>query len=355
MFEYFRNYYRSFGIILIITTICLTSFYWIIANWSIIRSTYRCVNLKNTLTGSVGKCFDSVAGPTCQKTDLGYIYGWCNDEDNYGALPGNKSGPYSGNCTQWVWSEDQCPPSQCYGNYPNGIGNQCDKQWGWCNDNGVQRAMLGTQCGPMEGKCDKWIWEVKKCPTGCTAPLKPQKIEKKKKIVDKCVCNGPPINPWRPYDNKHVRIRSKDGDCEFKHSAEKGGVPGVGSNNKVAKFNCSPQAKSDVILLEKSRDGHYRMIDADGCTLRWSGRKGGNDAIGTEERVAKFDCDNNAGDPLILEGTPDKAEVYARIKGQKCGLQWSSVKGNVARVSRNERIAKFDCHDKADTLIFDMA
>lgn len=55
--------------------------------------------------------------------------------------------------------------------------------------------------------------------------------------------------------------------------------------------------------------------------------------------------------PIDIEGTPDNAVIYAKIQGHKCGLQWSSVKGKVKGISHDERIAKFDCNDKADHLI----
>jgi hypothetical protein len=391
MFDYFLHYYQSYGPLLVISSIVLTIFYWTVANFGLLRATYRCVNLKNTVTAQVGKCFDSTQGTSCQTTDLGYIYGWCNDGNNYGPLPGNKSGPYSGYCTQWSWNKEQCPPYQCIGNFPVGIDNQekksCKKQWGWCADKGVEKAMIGTACGPRGETCDNWIWDAKKCPTGCqTAPPTPLKKKCSKGAAkcqlvcgsrddgntlncpppacgksacsDKCICNGPPKDPWIAYENKQIRIRAKDGDakdCQFKHADEKGGVVGVNTTERIAKFSCQTDAKADLMLLEKSKDGKYRIIDSDGCTLQWSGREGGNPAMGTTERIAKFDCGGDMGDPLEIEGTPDNAMLYAKINGQKCGLQWSSVKGKVNGISQDERIAKFDCNDKADHLIVDMA
>jgi hypothetical protein len=356
MLEYFTLYYDTYGIVLAIATIIMTISYLFIANWYTIRATYKCTNLRNTVTGKLGKCFDSVQGTTCQNTDLGHIYGWCNDSDNYGAMPGTKSGPYSGYCTQWIWSNDKCPPTQCMGDFPNGIGKQsetsCKQTWGWCADKGVNRSMTGGPCGPVEGRCDDWIWEVKKCPTACKGRRCPTS---KKRPKNSCICNGPPLNQWKQYDNKNIRIRTKKNDCQLGTAGKSGGAPGIGNNEKIARFDCKADAKADVLLLEKSRDSNYRLINADGCTLKWSQRKGGSDSLGTEERIAKFDCGDDAGDPLILEGSPDNAGIYATIKGKKCGLQWASVGGNASHISRHERIAKFDCHDKADKLIVDAA
>lgn len=355
MVDYVLMYYRTYGVVLIIATITLTIFYWIIANWYTLRATYKCTNLKNTVTGKIGRCFDSVPGTTCGNSNLGYIYGWCNDADNYGAMPGTKSGPYSGYCSNWIWSNDKCPPTQCLGTFPKGIGGQsdsmCSQKWGWCADKGVSRAMVGGPCGPTEGKCDDWIWEVKKCPTACTA----RRCENKSRPKEKCICNGPPKDPWKYYDNKNIRIRTKEGDCQMKYARKTGGVTGVTDNEKVAKFDCRADAKADVMLLEKSRDSNYRLINSDGCALRWSAKKGGNPALGTEERVAKFDCTDSAGDPLILEGTPDQAQIYVKIKDKKCGLQWASIGGGSPNISRHERIAKFDCNDKGDDLVVDLA
>jgi hypothetical protein len=355
MFDFVIKYYQSFGIPLVVATVIIFLMYWFLANWYTLRASYKCTNLKNTVTGKIGKCFDSVQGTTCQNTDLGYIYGWCNDSNNYGALPGTKSGPYLGYCTNWIWSKNQCPPTQCVGDFPYGIGKQntCQSQrWGWCADTGVNKSMIGGPCGPIDAKCNDWIWEVKKCPTSCT---RSRSRTSKTVPKDKCVCTGPPSNQWKMYDNKNIRIRTKDGDCQFKRTERAGGITGVGEKEHIAKFDCASNAKADVLLLEKSQDNNYRLVNAEGCTLKWSQKKGGSNALGLEERIAKFDCSADAGDPLTLEGTPDNAQIYATIKGNKCGLQWSSVGGNTINVSRHERVAKFDCNDKADTLIVDMA
>ena len=50
-----------------------------------------------------------------------------------------------------------------------------------------------------------------------------------------------------------------------------------------------------------------------------------------------------------------QSPIKPNIKGKKCGLQWSSVKGKVKGVTRQERVAKFDCHDKGDRMVVDMA
>ena len=71
--------------------------------------------------------------------------------------------------------------------------------------------------------------------------------------------------------------------------------------------------------------------------------------------MAKFDCGGDNGDPLELEGTPDKCRINASINGRKCGLQWSSVKNKNPGIGKQERTAKFDCHDTGDLMVVDMA
>lgn len=51
------------------------------------------------------------------------------------------------------------------------------------------------------------------------------------------------------------------------------------------------------MLLEKSKDGKYLIVDSNGCTLQWSCREGGNPAMGTAERIGKFDRGGDMGDP----------------------------------------------------------
>lgn len=383
MLEYLIRYYQTYGPLLLLVTIVFTAFYWVLVNWGMIRATYRCVNLKNTVTGNIGKCFSSNEGTSCQNTDLGYIYGWCNDADNYGPLPGKSTGPYVGYCSQWSWCKGQCPPYQCSGSFPKGIGEQEPQVWGWCADAGVERAMIGTACGPRGAKCNNWLWDVKKCPTSCQKPP-PMPLRKRCgagmkasvgedgtlncKPVDKCQCDGgPPLNPWSPLENKVVRVHTKDehlndkenstytgtlkGERCYLTAGRKGdaGISGVTENEKVAKFDCAAEAKGDAFVLEKSNDGKFRLVDANGCALRWARSPGGNPGLENDERMAKFDCGNN-GDPLDFEGTPDDTQFYALIDGKKCGLQWSAVEGKGTGVGERERIAKFDCAERGDTL-----
>ncbi len=396
--NYLYAYYKAYGPLLLIITLILRMLYWILANWGLIRATYSCVSLKNTVTGNIGKCFGSTEGSSCQSTDLGYVYGWCNDADNYGPLPGNKTGPYVGYCSQWSWCNKRCPPQQCPGTFPKGIAEQDPQIWGWCADEGVERAMIGTACGPRGNKCNNWIWEAKKCPTACQ---RPPPVPLRKKCgkdtgntlgcppKDKCNCSGPPSDPWKIYEGKNVYISTAPGTvineiteempqrarqtllekaehkvdnilypkrCYLRGSQTRGAIAGLTDTEKAAKFSCDEaDGKGDLYTLEKSVDGKYRVKDQEGCTLRWSSLKGGNKALGTEDMMAKFDCAGNNGEPLELEGTPDRAQFYGIIGGKKCGLQWSAMTGQNAGISDTERAAKFGCYDPGDSLVVDLA
>lgn len=343
----------SYGLLLVIATVALTVFYLMVAYWDDLRAIYRCISLKTVLTGNVGKCFGSAQGPSCHETDLGFIYGWCDDGDNYGPLPGSKSGPYGSYCSQWSWSKDQCPPYQCAD-----LGKErklksvercgtMPQKWGWCADRGVERAMLGTPCGPRDGNCDAWIWEAKKCPTGCPQPPAPESESVP-------VPEPEPQDPWKPYMGKTIRIQAKakpDGQiCHLQWSGRKGGITGVGENERVAKFDCQEGQRGDPFMLKQSSTGTYQLVDKNNCKLQWSSRKGGSEGVGSKEHIAKFDCGASTGDPLIIEGPPTNARFYSKIGGKKCGLEWSGTRGHATGVGSLERIAKFDCGSKGDLM-----
>lgn len=316
MYQHFFHYYLAYGPMLAIISVCLTLLYWTLANWGTLRAMHRCSNFKRTVTGQLPKCFTSRQGDTCQSTDLGHIYGWCHDPENYGALPGTSTGPYIGQCNQWIWSHDQCPPSQCNGVYPKGIDGQCDRKWGWCADKGVERAMLGAPCGPKGDTCTNWIWNAKKCPTGCEKPKKKCEEDgpaEDGECKDNCVCEGPPKDPWKPYINKKVEI--KHGKCRLQSGS-----------GKRAEFLCKDReidkqgtmfieyTQNDGSKREGSSGSTFKIYNSHGCALSYtgSGRK----------RHAVFNC--NRGKPVVIEGTPDDARIYAMIDGEKYGLRRQS-------------------------------
>jgi len=388
LIDFMKKYYQLYGPILIIMTVILTAIYWFFGNLPYIRATYDCVNLKNTITGNAVKCFNSNAGAGCDDTDIGYIYGWCNDGDNYGSLLGNHRGPYNGNCSQWVWDKKECPPGQCQGiqtqNQSQSSSPNEEQKWGWCADKGSHRAMEGTPCGPRGAQCENWIWDAKKCSTACTPAAiskEPackrdsagkcdlvcgldEKGNKKQcppancggeNCPDRCQCTGPMKDPWKPYLDRPVRIRSSDKKYHLRVNHMRGRVHGVGSEEKAIKFtkNTKKGVQGSSLLIEKSNDGNYRIIDSNGCTMQWSGATGGK-SLGKKERVAKFDCGGSAGDPLIIEGTPGHFKIYADAKGKKHGLQWSAVSGRNPGMDRHDFVAKFDPNGEADELAVDM-
>ena len=50
MIGYFSTYFHNYGPFLVVSSLVISILYGIIANWTLIRATYRCVDLKNTLT-----------------------------------------------------------------------------------------------------------------------------------------------------------------------------------------------------------------------------------------------------------------------------------------------------------------
>ena len=318
----------------------LTLSYWITAALPEILAVYSCVNLKNTVTGRAPKCFSSKIGPSCRQTELGLAYGWCDDADRKGPMAGTRSGPNLGSCRDWIWDSKKCPPEKC-----TDIGNGPDKIWGWCNEKDNIGAMKGAPCGPKEGTCKNWIWEAKACPRACP---------KSGKAPEKCICKGPPLDPWTPYLSTPVKLNGKDdaAGCGLSAADKKGGLPGlVSDNEKLARFGCAGTPGPGITMTKEG--GKYRIKDTAGCGLRAAERKGGNGALGSEERLAKFDC-ASPGDLLEIDGSPDNAKIYSVIEGQRCGLQWAAKGLGGGPVGPDDRVAKFDCFEAGDTMTFEV-
>jgi hypothetical protein len=406
MVDLFLRYYRIYGPLLIVATLGYMIIFWSAANWTSLKASYNCLSLKNVIQGNIHKCFSSRVGPTCRHSDIGYIYGWCNDPDNHGPMPGNNMGPYNTYCSQWIWSNEDCPPDHCSGDFPQGLDNQECKlgtqKWGWCADQGVDKAMIGTVCGPVGTRCDKWIWDAKKCPQTCDPLVKQvqQQCHRNSKgqcnhicgkmpdgsdkpcpppqcgeegCPDPCVCEGPPEKPWKPYLGRPITLRTYKGDCILQRLDTEKQPYGVADGKKAAVWKCS-RKKIDLKELQKqglsltmeevgedksTGEKIYHLRDVDGCVLQWSNQPGGAGA-GKMEYVAKFDCSGESPNKVLVKGTPDKCELYAHnfktndgIKN--CGLQWSSAMGAGKGLSKNHRLAKFDCADTTgDKLVVDM-
>lgn len=188
--------YKTYGlyylIILIGATIIMYTLYYIVGYYGYLRGLINCLSFKNLIFGRWGTCLNTVPRESCQELDHGYIYGWCNDPDNYGPLPGTSDGPYVGSCSEWSWKKSTCPPATCKGCYPYGIGNQKPYQkWGWCADSGVNRAMKGSSCGPTTGQCVNWVWDEGQCIDVCPAKFAPEEQQEEQcseTILDSTVC-----------------------------------------------------------------------------------------------------------------------------------------------------------------------
>ena len=156
----------------IIVALLITSY--LFESWDYLISLNSCFNLTNLFRGKIGNCFSSPK-KRCHDLNHGQIYGWCNDARRYGPLIGTSSGPLSGTCENWSWQKSSCPPIQCKSKYPIGIGSQKPLQkWGWCMDTG--RAMIGERCGPLTGSCVNWVWDEDKC---TNQPVCPAELNRK--------------------------------------------------------------------------------------------------------------------------------------------------------------------------------
>lgn len=171
-----------------------------------------------------------------------------------------------------------------------------------------------------------------------------------------CPSPGETTNEWEKYLDKQIRIMAhvKDTDCGLQWSGTKGGVGGVGANERAAKFDCETGHKGDPLYVTKKGENYY-IKNANKCGLQWSGAFGQSTPVGAKERVAKFDCDND-GDPMLIEGTPDKFYLRTEAKDKICGFEWSSTKGSASGIGSQEHLAKFDCeHSRGDPLKAEIA
>ena len=203
----------------ILISIVLYIIGYIIENWEYLRAVNECVTLKRTVRGDISRCFRTPKD-TCQELHHGYTFGWCNDPDNYGALPGNIDGPYIGTCSTWSWKKKDCPPISCKGNYPYGIkGQKPFQKWGWCADEGVNRSMIGSQCGPRDETCQNWIWDESVCPNTCPNRQKRRLKKRKPKLKKEKVCgkvcgtvNGKKVEcPPKCFDKKKNKCSTQCG------------------------------------------------------------------------------------------------------------------------------------------------
>lgn len=384
---FYLTYYKSNGPLLLGLTVALTLIYWAVANFNLIRGIYHCTSLKNVLTGNIGKCYSLRRGATCEKTDVGYVYGWCNDDHNYGALPGHEGGPYGDYCNHWTYkSSDNCPPSTC-----KEISKQQPQKWGWCADPGRERAMLGAPCGPIDGTCDNWIWDVKKC-ASCPNQPEPQpdtddqqcdtevkwnkKYSKKwpncynhpklgctresletmkKKCADDPVCDGFSISTNGKAGCYKTNCHPDDvtgyghGDYDYYEKDKKKSCnrcicdgpakpkdqwkPYLNRNIKIENSkNANSRIKGVVRLEPMPREtGKYTMLNDRNCVLAWKDQRTVGRTIDGKRitgdpnlKSAYFSCaDLNSGIALTLDGTPDSFKINAIDKSDGTDLTMS--------------------------------
>lgn len=182
----------SYLYLLIISITSLLLIYYLYTRMYGLFAVYNCLTTDMLWKISSGKIFNCFRGEpkTCKNIDKYSIYGFCYDPDYYGVGIGEEKGPYGYNCSDWVFSKDDCYPETCE------LANVSNR-FGWCVDN--NRAYRGSSCGPHKSygiTCKKWIWnDPSKCPKTCpkskTKELPkcpPKKKIPKCPIQDKCIC-----------------------------------------------------------------------------------------------------------------------------------------------------------------------
>lgn len=136
--------------------------------------------------------------------------------------------------------------------------------------------------------------------------------------------------------------------CGLEWSASFGGRAGVAESERVAKWDCSGAA--DPVIFKKIGSGRYKIFSiADGvrCGFEWAAAKGPSSGVNKNERVAKWDCEGNA-DIVFINKSGGKYIITTTIDGKKCGLQWNnSYGGGVGVSNQTERVAKWDCSNQA--------
>lgn len=218
-------FYRSYNLLMkyyvyiLSTIVILYIFYYIYSYYYELKRRYNCLSLNNLFNGKINKCF-AQQPEYCKDMDIDLYWGWCEDPDYLGVYAGDINGPYGFTCNRWITDKKKCPPLQCQGTYPIGLKVDNSKgeiqTYGWCADVDVNRAILGSICGPSpeeNAKCKNWIWDSNKCPLTCPVstltPITPTvPVEQKIQPSGKCsiLCG---------YKNGH-NIPCPPPDCQSK-------------------------------------------------------------------------------------------------------------------------------------------
>ncbi len=185
---------------LLLTVIILYVIYFTVSYFFEMRRRYNCYSFTNLFNGNFFKCSEPKP-EFCKDINPNLYWGWCADQDYYGAYAGDSIGPFGISCNRWISNPHRCPPLKCEGNYPIGIKVNEKKghiqEYGWCADPEINRALKGTYCGPdpNEGvKCRNWIWREENCPKTC--PVSGMGPDEKKYVVAEeaeTECNLPPV------------------------------------------------------------------------------------------------------------------------------------------------------------------
>lgn len=132
--------------------------------------------------------------------------------------------------------------------------------------------------------------------------------------------------------------------CGLEWDVNTGTPATLGSNEHVAKFDCDGHA--DPLFIKGNKI--YANIFNSGCSLQWDVDKGTPLTLEASEHVAKFDCTDD-GDSLQI----NDQQITTYIDDQLCGFQWDADAGTPITLGRNEHVAKFDCQGSPDQVIIE--
>ena len=137
--------------------------------------------------------------------------------------------------------------------------------------------------------------------------------------------------------SKIEKIYTLNGACGLEWHGDKGEGPGVGGNQRLAKWDCKGYA--DPVF----RNGNKicAMAEGEKCCLAWGQtwwRFYQSNAL-----VAKWDCSSGGGDPVRIE---DDGRIYSK---DNCGLQWVSGYGGDF-IGDDDKYAKWVCGANGDSI-----
>lgn len=225
-------------------------------------------------------------------------------------------------------------------------------------EDGIHKAMVAAPCKtiPKQNWALTKEGEIKSGAGYCMNAVKQPDGFRQGKIITYS-CTGNENQFWYEVAknvgevSKYNHFKISSAECGFEFDEDAGTPDTLDANEHVAKWDCG-RYWGDPLFRKGNKI--YTKIKGKTCGLQWDSDKGAVSGdfvdafdveIGENEHLAKFDC-TNAGDELIFEGN----KIYSMISGKKCGLEWNATKGDVNTIGDNERLAKWDCAGSADRI-----